>query len=106
MVDIFQTRRDLMLSLLNDIPGIITNKPGAAFYIYPDVSYFYGKSYKEYHIKNSNDLSTFLLEVGHVALVSGEAFGTDKHIRISYATNETIIKEACKRIKQSLELLK
>lgn len=105
MVDVFHKRRDLMLSMLNEIPGIICNKPGAAFYIYPDVSYYYGKSYKEYTINNSVDLCNFLLEVGHVALVPGEAFGTNKHIRLSYAASEKVIEEACKRIKKSLELL-
>jgi len=105
MVTIFHKRRDLMLSLLNEIDGMITNVPGAAFYIYPDVSAFYGKSYNENRINNSTDLCNFLLEVGHVALVPGEAFGTDKHLRISYSANEDTIREACKRIKESLALL-
>lgn len=105
MVDIFHKRRDLMLSKLNEIPGIITNKPGAAFYIYPDVSYYYNKSYKDYTINNSVDLCNFLLEVGHVALVPGEAFGTSKHIRLSYAASEPVIEEACRRINKCLELL-
>ena len=94
-----------MLEGLNQIDGMITNTPGAAFYVYPDVSSFYGKSYKDHQIKNSTDLCTFLLEVGHVALVPGEAFGTEKHIRLSYATSEENIREACKRIKNTLELL-
>ena len=105
MVAIFHKRRDLMLSLLNEIEGMITNVPGAAFYIYPDVSAFYGKSFNENTINNATDLCNFLLEVGHVALVPGEAFGTDKHLRISYAANEDTIIEACKRIKESLALL-
>ena len=105
MVEQFKNRRNLMLSLLNEISGMITNKPGAAFYIYPDVSAFYGRSYEGYQIKNSTDLCNFLLEKGHIALVPGEAFGTQKHLRISYATSEEQIKEACKRIKNTLELL-
>ena len=105
MVAIFHKRRDLMLSLLNEIEGMITNVPGAAFYIYPDVSAFYGKSFNENTINNATDLCNFLLEVGHVALVPGEAFGTDKHLRMSYAANEDTIIEACKRIKESLALL-
>jgi aspartate aminotransferase len=105
MVGIFHKRRDLMLSLLNEIEGMITNVPGAAFYIYPDVSAFYGRSFNENTINNSTDLCNFLLEVGHVALVPGEAFGTDKHLRISYAASEEVIIESCKRIKESLSLL-
>lgn len=106
MVDEFHVRRDLMLSLLNEIPGIKCNKPGGAFYIYPDISYYYGRSYMNYKIDDSTDLCNFLLEVGHVALVTGVAFGTQKHIRLSYAVSESKIEEACKRIKESLELLK
>jgi aspartate aminotransferase len=105
MVAQFKRRRDLMISLLNDINGMITNKPGAAFYIYPDVSAFFGLSYKNYQINNSTDLCNFLLEIGHIALVPGDAFGTKKHLRLSYATTEDQIKEACKRIKNTLELL-
>ena len=106
MVAEFKSRRDLMLSLLNEIPGLITNTPGAAFYIYPDVSSYYGKSYNDHHINDSSDLCNFLLEVGHVALVPGDAFGTSSHIRLSYAASEKIILEACKRIKHNLALLK
>lgn len=105
MVTIFHKRRDHMLALLNEIEGMITNVPGAAFYIYPDVSAFYGKSFNDNKINNSTDLCNYLLEVGHVALVPGEAFGTEKHLRISYSANEETIKEACKRIKESLALL-
>jgi aspartate aminotransferase len=106
MVAEFKSRRDLMLSLLNEIPGVITNTPGAAFYIYPDVSYYYGKAYNEHYINDSSDLCNFLLEVGHVALVPGDAFGTSSHIRLSYAASEKIIIESCKRIKHNLALLK
>lgn len=105
MLATFKKRRDLMLSLLNQIEGFITNKPGAAFYIYPDISYFFNKSYNDYQINNSTDLCNFLIEVGHIALVTGEAFGTNKHIRLSYAASESQIREACKRIKTTLELL-
>ena len=77
MRDEFKKRRDLVLNLLNEIPGVKTNIPDGAFYIFFDISSYFGKSYEKYHIKNSNDLSLYLLETGNVALVSGDAFGDD-----------------------------
>ena len=98
----FKERRDLMLSLLKEIPGIKTNIPKGAFYFFPDVSYYFGKKNIENVIKNSNDLCMYLLNDAHVAVVSGSAFGTPECIRISYAASEENIKEAIRRIKKSL----
>ncbi|MCW3101613.1 MAG: aspartate aminotransferase [Bacteroidetes bacterium] len=106
MRDAFQRRRDLVLKLMQEIPGMKTNVPEGAFYIFPDISYYFGKAYDGYRIKNSNDLSEFLLEQGNVALVSGDAFGDDNCIRFSYATSEDKLIEAVRRIKAALALLK
>jgi len=102
MQEAFEERRDLMLSLLKEIPGIKTNIPKGAFYFFPDVSYYFGKKNIENVIKNSNDLCMYLLNDAHVAVVSGSAFGTPECIRISYAASEENIKEAIRRIKKSL----
>ena len=101
----FKERRDLMLSLLKEIPGIKTNIPKGAFYFFPDVSYYFGKKNIENVIENSNDLCMYLLNDAHVAVVSGSAFGTPECIRISYAASEENIKEAIRRIKKSLSKL-
>ena len=106
MRDAFKKRRDLVLNLMKEIPGLKTNLPDGAFYIFPDISYYFGKSYNNYHIKNSNDLSLFILEEGNVALVSGDAFGDDNCIRFSYATAEDKLIEAVKRMKEVLAKLK
>lgn len=106
MRDAFKKRRDLVLNLMKEIPGMKTNLPDGAFYIFPDISYYFGKSYNNYHIKNSNDLSMFILEEGNVALVSGDAFGDDNCIRFSYATAEDKLIEAVKRMKEVLAKLK
>lgn len=101
----FLKRRDLILTLLADIPGIECNKPEGAFYVFPVVSSYFGKSYQGKIINDANDLSLFLLETGRVALVTGAAFGADECIRISYAASEQTITEAIKRIKEALALL-
>jgi aspartate aminotransferase len=106
MRDAFHRRRDLVLKLMQEIPGMKTNVPEGAFYIFPDISWYFGKAYDGYKIKNSADLSVFLLEQGNVALVSGDAFGDDNCIRFSYATSEDKLIEAVRRIKVTLELLK
>jgi aspartate aminotransferase len=106
MRDAFKKRRDLVLGLMKEIPGMKTNVPDGAFYIFPDISYYFGKSFNTYHIKNSNDLSMFLLEEGNIALVSGDAFGDDNCIRFSYATSEDKLIESVKRIKEALAKLK
>lgn len=102
MIKAFQKRRDLVLNLLNEIPGIKTNIPEGAFYVFPDISSFFGKSYNGKEIKNANDLSLFLLDEAKVALVTGEAFGNPNCIRISYAASEKVLEEAMKRIKEAL----
>ena len=105
MQEAFKERRDLMLSLLKELPGIKTNIPRGAFYFFPDVSYYFGKKNIEHVIENSNDLCMYLLNDAHVAVVSGSAFGTPECIRISYAASEENIKEAIRRIKKSLSKL-
>tara|TARA_Y100000991_G_scaffold215128_1_gene204603 strand:+ start:281 stop:1474 length:1194 start_codon:yes stop_codon:yes gene_type:complete len=101
----FHKRRDLMLEMLSEIPGIKTNKPDGAFYIFPDVSHYFGKSDGEKTIYNSNDFCMFILNDAYVALVSGEAFGSPNCVRISYAANEENLIEAVKRMKKSLAKL-
>lgn len=105
MRDAFLKRRDLVLSLMKDIPGLKTNVPQGAFYVYPEVTYYFGKKYKEHTINNATDLSLFLLDEGHLALVPGAAFGDDIYIRFSYATSEDNLIEALKRMKEALSKL-
>lgn len=105
MVKAFENRRSLVLDALSKIEGVVANTPGGAFYVFPDVSYFYGKSYNGTTIKDCNDLSMYLLDEALVALVSGEAFGDANCIRISYAASEETLTEAMKRIKIALEKL-
>lgn len=106
MRDAFKKRRDLVLSLLKEIPGIKANIPDGAFYVFPDITYYFGKSDGETTIKTSNDLCMFLLNKANVAIVSGDAFGDDNCVRISYATSEDKLKEAMKRMKTTLSTLK
>ncbi len=106
MRDAFLKRRDLVLRLMREIPGLKTNVPQGAFYVYPEVSYYFGKKYKEYLILNATDLTLYLLDEGHLALVPGAAFGEDRYIRFSYATNEENLIEALKRMKDALSKLK
>ena len=105
MKDAFHKRRDMMLSMLNEVPGIKTNTPQGAFYIFPDVSQYFGMSNESITIKDSNDFCMYLLNDAHVALVAGAAFGTPNCVRISYAASEENLKEAVKRIKVSLAKL-
>ena len=105
MISAFSNRRELVLNALNTINGVKTNVPGGAFYVFPDVSYFYGKSYNGKTITDGNDLALYLLDQALVALVSGEAFGDPDCIRISYAASEEVLTEAMKRIKSALEKL-
>ena len=105
MRDAFHKRRDMMLSMLNEVPGIKTNTPKGAFYIFPDVSHYFGMSNESTTIKDSNDFCMYLLNDAHVALVGGAAFGTPNCVRISYAASEENLKEAVKRIKASLAKL-
>lgn len=105
MVEAFHKRRDLVVSLLREIKGLKVNVPQGAFYVFPDVSYFFGKSYGKHTIKTAEDLTMYLLDEALVALVSGEAFGDGNCVRISYATSEDILKKAIARIKEALEKL-
>lgn len=106
MQEAFKKRRDLVLKLMSDIPGLILNEPKGAFYVFPNISYFFGKSDGETTIKNADDLSMFLLNKGLIALVSGDAFGNPECLRLSYATSEDILIEAVKRMKNALATLK
>jgi aspartate aminotransferase len=106
MSEAYRRRRDLVLDLLKDIQGIKANVPEGAFYIFPDVSSYFGKSYENYHIKNSYDLCIYLLNEAHVSLVDGGGFGAPNCIRISSAASDENLKEAMRRIKVALEKLK
>ena len=105
MVDAFKKRRDLVLTLLQGIEGVKTNVPEGAFYVFPDISYFFGKSANGFTVNNANDLSIYLLDEALVALVTGDAFGDPNCIRLSYATSEEILTEAISRIKKALDKL-
>lgn len=105
MIAAFRGRRDLVLEKLRAIEGVKVNVPEGAFYVFPDISSFYGKSYNGTTIRNASDLCMFLLNDALVALVSGDAFGDDNCIRISYATSEEVLTEALRRVKTSLEKL-
>ena len=102
MVDEFKTRRNLILNLLSEIDGFSCNIPEGAFYVFPDISSFFGKTFKGVKINNATDLSLFLLENALVATVTGDAFGNPNCIRISYAASQKKIIEAVERIKKSL----
>jgi aspartate aminotransferase len=102
MVDAFQKRRDLVVGLINEIPGLKVNIPEGAFYVFPDVSCYFGKTLRGTLIKDANDFSMYLLSEANVATVTGDAFGDKNCIRFSYATSEEILIEAMKRIKNAL----
>lgn len=101
----FQRRRDLVVSLAREIPGIKVNEPQGAFYLFPEVSSYIGKKFGDRVIANSGDLAMYLLEEGHVATVDGEAFCLPGYIRLSYATSDDNICEAMRRIKEALAKL-
>ena len=102
MVDEFAVRRELIINLLSEIPGIKLNQPQGAFYVFPDVSYYFGKTLDGVTINNATDFALFLLEKAHVATVTGEAFGNSNCIRISYAASESDIRNAISRIAAAL----
>jgi aspartate aminotransferase len=112
MVEEYRKRRDLVMSLLADIPGIKPNHPEGAFYVFPDVSYYFGKSYNPSTgslaevIRNSDDLCMYWLNEYHVAIVTGSAFGDSNCVRISYATSVEKLKEAMRRVKEALSKLR
>ncbi|MCH4148463.1 MAG: pyridoxal phosphate-dependent aminotransferase [Prevotella sp.] len=101
----FERRRNLIVDLAKEIPGLEVNKPEGAFYLFPKCSSFYGKHYGNKVISNSTDFAMLLLEIGHVATVGGDAFGDPDCFRMSYATSDENIREAMKRIKNTLAKL-
>lgn len=107
MVKAFHQRRDLIIALLEQIPLLLVNRPQGAFYIFPDVSAFFGRtSANGYHVKDADDMSLYLLAEARVSTVSGVAFGNEKCIRLSYATSEDKLKDAAQRIALALSLLR
>lgn len=102
----FIERRDLVINLMKDIPGIKTNIPQGAFYLFPDVSSYFGKKAGKYVISNGNDLCMYLLEQAHVALVPGDSFGAPDCIRISYAASKEELTEAIKRIAEAMKKIR
>ena len=103
MIDEFEKRRDLVYRLMQEIPGFKVNFPKAAFYFFPDISYYIGKTLRGKHIADADDFAMFLLEEAHVGTVGGVSFGSPECIRFSYAASEEELKEAMKRIKDCLE---
>jgi aspartate aminotransferase len=106
MRDEFKKRRDVVYSLLKEIPNIKVNLPDGAFYFFPEVKYYFGKSYNGKKIHNAEELCLYLLDVAHVSLVTGEAFGNENCIRISYAAAEDKLRLAVKKIAEALSNLK
>ena len=102
MIDEFKVRRDLILRLLGEIEGFKTNVPEGAFYVFPNISYFFGKTLKGHKINNASDFSMFLLAEALVATVDGASFGNPDCLRISYAASQEQIIEALKRIKEAV----
>ncbi|MDE6197671.1 MAG: aminotransferase class I/II-fold pyridoxal phosphate-dependent enzyme, partial [Muribaculaceae bacterium] len=102
----FERRRDLVVRLAREIPGMVINEPQGAFYLFPEVSSFFGKSAGKYTIADASDLAMYLLEVAHVATVDGAAFCAPGYIRLSYATSDENLVEAFRRIKAALAELR
>ena len=103
MVDEFAKRREIIIQLLSEIPGIKINQPEGAFYVFPDISFYFGKTLTGKKIENASDFALYLLEHAHVATVTGDAFGNSNCIRISYAASEKNIRTAIARISKSLQ---
>lgn len=106
MREAFLKRRNMMIEMLSEIPGMQVNEPQGAFYIFPDISDFFGKKIGNETITNSDDFCEYLLQQAHVAVVSGDAFGAPNCFRISYASSEEQLKEAVSRMKTALAALK
>ena len=106
MREAFDRRRKLVINLAREIPGFVVNEPQGAFYLFPQVSSYFGKSYEGFTIGSAADLAMFLLEKGLVATVGGNAFGAPECLRFSYATSDEMLIEAMRRIKETLLLLK
>ncbi len=102
MAEAYFRRRELVMGLLKEIPGIKTHVPEGAFYFFPDVTYFFGKSAHGHTVKDADDLCLYLLDVAHVSLVTGGAFGAPRCIRLSYAASDEELVEALKRMKKAL----
>ena len=101
----FERRKNLIVELAKEIPGLEVNNPQGAFYLFPKCSSFFGKEYNGQKINTSTDLALFILEHAHVATVAGDAFGSPECFRMSYATSDENICEAMRRIKEALALL-
>lgn len=106
MKETFLKRRDMMIEKLREIPRLTINIPGGAFYLFPNISSYFGSSFEDYKINNANGLCMYILETELVALVAGEAFGNPNCLRISYAASDDDLKEACIRIARALSKLK
>lgn len=106
MVEEYKKRREIVYNLLKEIPGVKTNYPQGAFYFFPDISSYFGKSDGTSTIKNSDDFSMYMLEKAHVSMVPGGAFGDENCVRLSYAASEKDLREAMKRMREALALLK
>ena len=102
----FERRRDLVVRLAQEIPGLKVNNPQGAFYLFPEISYYLGKTDGERVVNTSSVLAMYFLEVGHVATVAGDAFGAPDYLRLSCATSEENITEAMRRMKEVLARLK
>jgi aspartate aminotransferase len=101
----FERRKNLIVKLAKEIPGLEVNDPQGAFYLFPKCSSYFGKKDGDHVINNATDLAMYLLEVGHVAAVGGDDFGSPECFRISYATSDENIVESMKRIKDALARL-
>jgi len=106
MIDVFKSRRNLFAEHLRNIPGFVTNLPDGAFYFFPEVTWYFGKSFNGKTMNNGTDLCNYLLDHAHVAIVPGDAFGNPECIRLSYATSDAELIEAARRIKTALAELK
>ncbi len=102
MREAFRRRRDIVYKLMTELDGVKVNLPDGAFYFFPDVTYYFGKSYNGKTINDADELSIYLLEEAHVSTVGGDSFGDKKSIRMSYAASEEKLVEAMARIKAAL----
>jgi aspartate aminotransferase len=105
MVEEYGKRREIVSKLLKEIPGVKANHPQGAFYFFPDISHYFGKSDGQKKINTSDDFCLWMLEKGHVSLVPGGAFGDENCVRLSYAASEKDLREAMKRMKEALATL-
>ena len=106
MKEAFLRRRNLVVDGFKKMPNIKCNTPEGAFYIFPDISAYFGTSYQNYKINNAQDFAMFLLEKANVATVTGDAFGSSENLRISYAASDTDLQKAIDRIGEAITLLK